>query len=74
MEVIDRIWSLLPFLAALATVVWLYARARTRIAQRRINAPARLEPESQYTVVISDTQLAIQRPDKVLEQVELDEI
>ncbi len=71
---IERIWNLAPFVVALATIGWLYSRARLRIAERRINAPSRLDPESKYTVVISATQLAVQRPDQALEQVELDDL
>ena len=74
MEILDRIWNLLPFVVALATVGWLYYRARIRVATRRINAPARLMPESQYTVVISDTQIAVQRPDHKLERAEIEDI
>ena len=71
MEIIERILNLLPFVVALSTITWLYARARRRVTEHR---HPRLDPESKYTVVISDTQLAIQDPNKNLQCIELDEI
>ena len=74
MEVLERIWNLLPFAIALVAITWLYARARKNVSERRTNAPPRLDPESSYTVVISDTQIAVQRPDKTVEQAQLDQL
>lgn len=74
MEILGRIWNLLPFVVALVTTTWLYARARRKVTERRINAPPRLDPESSFTVVISDSQIAVQRPDKIVERAQLDEL
>ena len=71
MEVVERLLNLLPFVIALATITWLYSRARRRTSERHLT---RLQPESKFTVVVSDSQVAVQDPDGALSQIDLEEL
>jgi hypothetical protein len=69
MEVLQRLLNLLPFVIALAAIVWLYARARRRTSANHV---VKLDPESKFTVDVSDTRVSVHRPDGTLETIDLD--